>query len=221
MATVVALMDRDSFGARTDVIVVVRPDRSELLWVPRDLWCSSLGDRINVAWARAGHPALAEGLAEHDLVATHGVCLTPRAVASALEGETILMPLAESLEFWYPLAPDQPIEEGRKRVRFDPPLEALRGERIHQWMGARYRTSGAGSDLQRIERQKQLLALMLGNGFDFGRFLELEGTFEITSPQALGDLRQVRPGWPMRTLPGLRPGMVDGKDVLRRVSQVS
>ena len=214
-------MDRDSFAARTDVIVVVRPELRELLWVPRDLWCSSLRDRANVAWKRGGHPALAEALAEHELIADHGLCLTPHAVASTLADETILMPLAEPLEFWYPLAPDRPIEEGRKRIRFEPPLEELRGERIHQWLGARYRTSGAGSDLDRIERQKQLLALLLGDGFDFRRFLADEGAFRMTSLEALDDLRQVRPGWMMRTLAGLRPQMVEGKDVLRRVPAVS
>ena len=221
MATVVALMDRDSFTARTDVIVVVRPERRELLWVPRDLWCSSLRDRVNVAWQRGGHPALAEALAEHDLDAEHGICLTPRAIGSTLEDETILMPLAEPLEFWYPLAPHQPIEEGRKRIRFEPPLEELRGERIHQWLGARYRTSGAGSDLQRIERQKQLLALLLGDGFDFRRFLAEPSAFQLSSLAALDDLAQVRPGWSMLTLAGLRPQMVEGKDVLRRMPAVS
>jgi hypothetical protein len=217
VATVVALMDRDTFAARTDVIVVVGTERRELLWVPRDLWCQTLRDRINVAWARAGLPALTEALAEHDLVAEHGICLLPRAVGSALEAETILMPLAEPLEFWYPLAPHAPIEEGRKVIRFEPPLEELRGERIHQWLGARYRTSGAGSDLQRIERQKQLLALMLGDGFDFRRFLANEEDFRISDLAAFDDLRQVRPGWSMRTLDGLWPQMVEGKDVLRRM----
>lgn len=221
MATVVAVMDRDSFTARTDVIVVVRPEVRELLWVPRDLWCASLHDRVNVAWKRGGLPALAEGLAEHDLVAEHGICLTPRAIASTLADETILMPLGEPLEFWYPQAPDRPIEEGRKVIRFEPPLEELSGERIHQWLGARYRTSGAGSDLERIDRQKQMLALLLGDGFDFRRFLADRSTFQLSSVVALEDLSQVRPGWVMRTIPRLRPQMIDGKDVLRRMPAIS
>jgi anionic cell wall polymer biosynthesis LytR-Cps2A-Psr (LCP) family protein len=58
----VAVMDRDSWGANTDNLAVVDPHRRSVVSVPRDLWCTSVGDRINRAWAEGGAPRLIAAL---------------------------------------------------------------------------------------------------------------------------------------------------------------
>ena len=60
-------MDRSGWPANTDNIVVVDPAEQRFLWVPRDLWCEGVGDRINAAFGRGGHRGLVEALAEHDI----------------------------------------------------------------------------------------------------------------------------------------------------------
>ena len=70
MATVVSIMDRDSRDQRTDNIVVVDLSRKRLLWVPRDLWCERLGDRVNEAFGRSGHQALIAARQEPPSTAT-------------------------------------------------------------------------------------------------------------------------------------------------------
>jgi hypothetical protein len=55
-ATVIGVMDRDSWAARTDNLVVIEPRRHRLFWIPRDRWSDVVGDRINTAFCRGGHP---------------------------------------------------------------------------------------------------------------------------------------------------------------------
>lgn len=138
MSTVVTIMDRESWQANTDNIVVVDPLHEMLLWVPRDLWCECLGDRINRAFAVGGHELLRAALAEHRVEAAEGLCLRREATEQALRDVTVTVPIKNRLAFWYPLEPQRPLEEGRKLVVFEPPEERLQGERIHQWIGARY-----------------------------------------------------------------------------------
>jgi hypothetical protein len=214
MATVVSVMDRASFKANTDNIVVVDPGECRLTSVPRDLWCEGLRDRINTSFARGGHEGIIAALAEHRIEVQHSICLSREAVERGLEGATVMMPVRERLEFWYPLHPKSKIERGRKRVVFQPPVERLSGERIHQWLGARYRVGRAGSDLLRIERQQELLAVMLAAGFDFRRFLGSPNAVLISGPGAIGDLSRVRPGWRFETVGGLVPATLEGKEVL-------
>jgi hypothetical protein len=209
-------MDRPEFGANTDVLVLADAERRHLLWVPRDLWCEGLGTRVNRAYAQGGHGRLAAALAEHNLAVDGSVCLLPGAIATAFDGVTVAMPVRERMEFWYPLEPLRPIEEGRKRVVFEPPVEMLAGERIHQWLGARYRIDLPGTDLDRIERQQQMVAVLLGEGFDFARFLASAADVRLSAPSALDELRAVRWDFRAGTLSGLMPEMIGGKDVLVR-----
>jgi hypothetical protein len=39
----------------TDIVVVAEPERKLLRWIPRDLWCARLGDRINAAFRHGRH----------------------------------------------------------------------------------------------------------------------------------------------------------------------
>ena len=47
----------------------------------------------------------------------------------------------------------------------------LEGERIHQWLGARFTPDGTGTDFQRIERQKVFVQRLVEEGFDSRPFL--------------------------------------------------
>ena len=158
----VTVMDRSGWSANTDNIVVVDPAERRLLWVPRDLWCEGVGDRINTAFGRGGHACLIEALAEHDIGVEHSVCLAREAVEHALDDVQVTVPVAEDLEFWYPLAPREAIEDGRKVVRFRAPAETLEGERVHQWIGARMRVDGPSTDFDRIGRQQVLVRCLSG-----------------------------------------------------------
>ena len=192
---IVAVMDREGFAANTDVLVLVEPAAERLLWIPRDLWCPALNDRVNVAYKSGGPVQLLAALAEHAIVADQCLCLSRTACESALAAVRVLVPVPARMEFDYPLTPTSPIEEGRKTVTFDPPMEVLTGERVHQWIGAR-----GGSDLHRLERQAVLVRRLLEQRFDFGRALADDATYELSDPTAITSLGQVRPTWTMETL---------------------
>jgi anionic cell wall polymer biosynthesis LytR-Cps2A-Psr (LCP) family protein len=216
MATVVAITDERSFDSNTDVLVVADPATRTLLWVPRDLWCEGLRDRINRAYRLQGHDGVIRALAEHGIEARHGVYVSREASAAALDGVVVDVPVPERLEFWYPLSPERPIEEGRKRIVFDPPYEELSGERIHQWIGARYGAEHPSSDLDRIERQQVLLAALLRDGHDFSRVVAPGMPARVSAPEALDELARVRPTWRFSTLGGLASATIDAMKVLTR-----
>jgi anionic cell wall polymer biosynthesis LytR-Cps2A-Psr (LCP) family protein len=214
MATAIVVMDRSDFGANTDVIVAADPAARTLIWVPRDLWCDRIGDRVNRAYALGGHDGLTATLASLGVTVAESVCLLPTAVEAGLAGVEIRVPVTDEMAFWYPLEPQLPIEEGRKVVRFSPPAETLSGERIHQWIGARYVVDGAGSDLRRIDRQQRLVESLLEERFDFGRFLADPSAVRLSSPRALDELAAVRVGWILETMRGFKDAEIDGKAVL-------
>ena len=216
MATVVSVMDRASFKANTDNIVVVDPEERRLTWVPRDLWCEEIGDRVSRAFALGEHDLILAALASHGISVQHSICLSREAVESGLEGATVMMPVRERLDLWYPLYPTGKIKEGRKRVAFEPPVARLSGERIHQWIGARYRVGAGGSDFQRIRRQHELVAVMLGDGFDFRRFLDSPEAVMVSSQDAIDEVSRVRAGWRFETVGGLEYARRDEKEVLVR-----
>lgn len=209
VSTVVTVMDREGPDANTDVIVLVEPSRQRLLWIPRDVWCPHLGDRVNAAFKLGGHGALIAALAELRLRADHSVCVARSAAGEALRDASVRVPVARPLVLRYPLAPEQPIEEGEKLVRFDPPAEVLEGERVHQWIGARFELDRPSSDLERIARQQVFVRALLEQGFDFS--LAVAST---SGPDAFQDLGAVQPTWQFSTLARLRPATIDGKSVL-------
>ncbi|HSQ35401.1 MAG TPA: LCP family protein, partial [Candidatus Binatia bacterium] len=216
MATIVCVLDRDDWEANTDNMVVVDPDRKLLLWVPRDIWCPSFKDRINTAFRRGGHEMLRAALAEIGVKTEHSLCLSRKAVERALDGLSVLVPVAEPLELLYPLTPLTRVQDGRKVVRFRPPEERLEGERIHQWIGARRALSGKSGDLMRIRRQHVFVRCLLQTGFDFRRALADPAAARWSSPKALMELGAVRSDWRFATLDDVRPAFIQGKDVLLR-----
>ena len=118
-------------------IGVVDLRRRRLVWIPRDVWCDTLRDRINRAFAMGGHQALMDGLAHIGFPVDQSLCLRRRATEEALEGVRVHVRVKKRLQFWYPLSPTTPIEDGRKPIDFVPPLEILSGERF-SGIGARY-----------------------------------------------------------------------------------
>lgn len=214
MATAVGIMDRDSWRARTDILATVDPQRRQVLSVPRDLWCDPVRNRVNVAFARGGHDLLVSCLASIGIEAQHSVCLRRLAVERALEGVTVTVPVRTPLRFWYPLAPQAPIEDGRKPVDFDPPEAELSGERLHQWMGARIARTGPSSDLHRIRRQQMLVVALLEQGFDFTSFVRDPDLVKASSPRALEELRQVDASWTFEVFDRVVPAKIDDKEVL-------
>ena len=211
MNIIVAVMDRSGFDANTDVLVLVEPDAERLTWIPRDLWCPTLHDRVNVAYRNGGPDLLLAALGEHDLLAEHRLCLSRTASEAALASVRVLVPVPVRMEFEYPLTPTAPIEAGSRTVEFTPPMEVLQGERVHQWIGAR-----GGTDLHRLARQAVLLRRLLEQGFDFSAAVADPSSFAVSDPAVFGVLRRVRSSWTMETLGGLVPATIDGKQVLVR-----
>ncbi|WP_055048733.1 glycosyltransferase [Devosia sp. A16] len=212
----VAILDRDDWSANTDVIVLVDPVMRHLTWVPRDLWVPGLDDRLNAAFARGGGALLIEALAEVRLPVEGLLCLRRAATEAALAGVEATVPVSEPMDFWYPLTPTQPIEAGRKQISFRPPSERLSGERLHQWIGARTRVSGAGSDLQRIERQQVLVQALLADGFDFAATLADRGLFRTTGRDPIPILSMVRRDWSCCLFDSVSDATINGKAVLIR-----
>lgn len=216
MATVVCILDRDDWQANTDNIVVADPARRTLTWVPRDLWCPALNDRVNAAFARGGHETLLAALAGLGLRVSHSLCLRRRAAERALAGLSVTVPVPAPLDMLYPLAPRIRIQEGHKIVRFHPPEERLEGERIHQWIGARRVLRGPSGDLARIRRQQVFVRRLLETGFDFAAALAEADDLRLSSPAALAELGAVRAGWRFAVLDAVRPAFISCKEVLLR-----
>ncbi|MCU0305556.1 MAG: hypothetical protein MUC56_15990 [Thermoanaerobaculales bacterium] len=214
MRVAVAVLDRDGWQSETDVLVVTDGSRRRLLWVPRDLWCDGLGDRVNTAFRRGGHELLRTALAEHGLAVDGCLVLRRSAVEEALADVVLTVPVPRRLEFWYPLTPTSRLEDGRKRVVFDPPAAELRGERVHQWLGARSQVHGAGSDLFRIARQQEFLRALLASPFDVARVLADPARVSAMPADVAASLRGVDLGWSFETLGGMAPALIDGKQVL-------
>jgi len=212
----VAIMDEDNWTSNTDVLVVADARRQLLTWVPRDLWSDRLGNRINAAFA-AGQ--LLPTLSELGFPCDGLLCLRRGATVAALAGVSVEVPVSRPLDFWYPLAPMRPIEEGRKLVSFRPPAERLSGERLHQWVGARSAVTGASSDLHRLARQGVLLRALLRQGADFSALLTNPDLIAIEGADPLPVLSQVTADWRMRVFDRLRPETIGNRMVLRRISR--
>ena len=220
-AVVVAILDRDNWNANTDVIVVADWNTRSLTWIPRDLWSPMIGDRINAAYSRGGGKLLIAALEELGFSAGSVLCLRRAASEAALGEVDVVVPVNRPLDFWYPLEPNQTIEEGRKQISFRPPEERLSGERLHQWIGARLEIDHAGSDLRRLRRQRVLLKVLLAAGFDFRKALQDPELLAISGPDPIPLLADVGVQWKMAVFEQVENAVVDGKLVLVRRKPVS
>jgi peptidoglycan/xylan/chitin deacetylase (PgdA/CDA1 family) len=216
MATVVTIMDRSGWEENTDVIVVADPARKLLCWIPRDLWCNGLGDRINAAFKYGHHQGIISALAELDIVVEHSLCVRREATELALAGLRITVPVEREQEFWYPLTPNRRIQDGRMRVCFRPPSEVLDGDRIHQWIGARYSVRSDTNDLDRIQRQQVLLRQLLKMRHTFATVISDPELVDRSSEEAIVELRHVDSSWCLDTIDNVIAATIDGKMVLLR-----
>lgn len=205
-------MDSRGWAGDTDIIVVVEPSEKVLRWIPRDLWCDRLGDRVNAAFRRGGHLALIAALREHEIVVQHSLCLRREASERTIDGLTVTVPAA--LEFWYPSTRGRPIEEGRRRISFHPPFEVLDEDRIHQWIGARYSVRSDTTDFDRIRRQQVLLRRLFDQRFDFNTVLSDPELVDLSSDRALAELREVNGSFRLDVLDDVIDARIDGKMVL-------
>ena len=211
----VAIMDEDNWTSRTDVLVIVDARRRQLTWVPRDLWSSRIRLRINGAFA---HGQLLPALAGLGFPCEGVLCLRRGATVAWLANVDVEVPVTRPLDFWYPLEPMQPIEEGRKQVSFRPPVERLSGERLHQWVGARYAVTGKGSDLFRCGRQGVLLRALLQQKADFSALLADPAMYRIEGADPLAVVAQVDASWTMRVFDRVHARTIRKKQVLKKSS---
>jgi hypothetical protein len=215
VAGIVCIMDRDSWQARTDVLVLVDGAARQLVWVPRDLYCVTLGDRVNGSWAAGGFPALRLALLEHGIWIRWSVCVRRAATEAFARELTVTVPVDEPLEFDYPLSPHRTTAEASRKVSFRPPAEVLQGMRIHEWIGSRYGKRRTG-DLERIRRQQIFVRALLEAGTRFAPWFPRGELVEIAGHGALEELSSVSPSWEMGTLGWLRPRTIRRKMVLVR-----
>ena len=93
----------------------------------------------------------------------------------------------------------------------------LSGERLHQWVGARYDVARAdGSDTSRFPRQQILVRRLIEDGFDFTRVMADRALVSMTGENALAELRHVTADWHYTTMDDVWPATLDGKAVLVR-----
>ena len=190
--------------------MLAEPAEARLTWIPRDLWCETLRSRINLAYRRGGHTLLVAALREHGLHADHSLVLSRDATEAALARAVVVVPVPVRMVFSYPLTPTTRIEDGAKEVVFTPPAEVLRGERIHQWIGARF----TASDLHRIERQKILVRRLIERGFDFRQALTEPRWYRASDAAAIDELSRVGRDWTFATFDAVTPATIDGLMVL-------
>lgn len=157
-------MDRDSWSARTDIVVIVDMDKKTITWVPRDVYVECIQNRINTAYAKGGADLLKEALISLGFNIDVVICVLPEAVNTYIQSiDSIQIRLHERLEFKYPLHRHTPIEEGSKRIIFDK-MPDLSGDRIHEWIGARYSPNELyATDLFRIVRQMHLVQKLIAH----------------------------------------------------------
>jgi len=219
MATVVGVLDRDLWSGNTDNIVIADPATRSLTWIPRGLWCPSLNQRVNRAFALGGVEGLIETLRERGFPCDHGLVLRRSATERAAIPISVEVPVEKKLDYWYPLHPTRPIHGPRKPVSFRPPSEHLSGARVHEWLGARIAIDlpsmeGLASDWQRVRRQQILLQILLAQHFDFGSAIADKDLIRISGGEALRELASIDASWRMQTFEDTLPETIGKKMVL-------
>ncbi len=215
-AVIVAVLDRDSWEANTDVIVLVDARKEQLVWIPRDLWSDRIHNRINKAFSLGGGALLLAALRDLGFSAQGVLCLRRSATEAALADVDVTVPVEKPMDYWYPMHPTLLVQDGRKMISFRPPTERLTGERVHQWIGARKAVNGLGSDFQRLERQGTLLKTLLAAGFNFKRVVQDPDLKRTYGRNPFPILVKVSPDWRFTVFNRVNNAKIDGKSVLVR-----
>jgi hypothetical protein len=219
MAVVIGILDEDVWQSRTDNVVHVDPARRSLTWIPRDLWCECVGDRINRAYKLGGPELLLAACREHGFAAQHAIVVRRGATESFLSGLSVTVPVAQTEEYWYPAYPGARVQDSRRRVIFRAPEETLTGIRLHEWIGARTSVNRDRTDLDRLARQQVFIRRLLEEQVEFSSILDDTDRLRISDPKAIEVLARVRPDWDFSTFDRVHRAEVDGKQAL--VSTVS
>lgn len=209
-------MDRSCWSTGdTDNIVVVDPVKRKLTWIPRDLWCASLGGRVNTAFRAAGWEGFREALRQLGFEAEHGLVLLRSVTEEFLATCSVWVPVHERIVLRYPTGrPPCDIEDGSREVRFDPPTVLLKGPRVHEWLGARYGENPKhATDRFRMERQALFVRELMRQGADFASFVQSDDVF-VSDGKALEEVSQARPNWEFSVYWDVVDRVIDGKMVL-------
>ena len=212
MNVVVGILDQ---CGNTDNIVFVNTLERTLTWIPRDLYSFYIQDRVNAAYARGGHLLLVEVLKKLGFAANFSACVSNRMSRELLNNYKITVPVECLADYFYPIIPFEPIEAGKKIVSFRPPFETLEGERIHQFLGARFRVNDSDyvdlPDFERCSRQMLFLKQMLIEKFDFSFFLDKD---IFSDPKAIEFLSLVDANYEFKLYKNCRPVTMNKKSVL-------
>jgi hypothetical protein len=210
MATVVGILDRDSWGANTDNIVVADPTDATLTWIPRDLWCPPINHRVNKAFARGGLEGLVKALRVLGFPCDHSLVLRRSATERAARHISVEVSVKKELHFWYPLHATLPFHGPRKPVSFRPPSERLEGDRIHEWLLLHRSLRREGTDGKRIRRQQIFLRALIEQNFDFSSLLADPEAVRFSGEDALRELAMIDASWRMQTFANVRQATING-----------
>jgi len=172
---VISILDLDG---NTDNIVLVDVTKKKLTWIPRDLYVFHIRQRLGHAFGRDGSRGLLRALRSLGFDVKYNICISHGDVRKVLDSLTITVPVELAADYYYPVVAFEPIEKGKKIISFFPPYEVLSGERIHQFLGARFRVNKEDyvdfSDFERIKRQMVFVKQLLIERFDFSVFVKQE-----------------------------------------------
>ena len=167
---ILGVMDRNHWKARTDIIIFINLEKKLIKWIPRDLYSSTINNRINVAYSLGGEELLLKCLNELNIYAKYCVCVLPLCFDENIKKiNNINVPVNKKISFYYPLHRHEEIEKGKRIVNFNPPFENLKDDRFHEWIGARYEVNNFTKfpDFSRINRQQILLSSLLKIKYNF------------------------------------------------------
>lgn len=163
----ILIMDRNSWIARTDVIIICNPDNKKLFWIPRDLYCERISNRLNTAYGKGKDTLVIECLKDFGINVKYCICILPNLInENIIRLGEITVPIAITRHFYYPLHRHTNIEDGKRLIQFTAPNEILAGDRIHEYIGARFAADSKlipkhFPDFDRIRRQQNLLKQLL------------------------------------------------------------
>jgi len=211
MSVVIGVLD---ISGVTDNIVFIDFKKKSLTWIPRDLYAYRIRSRVNEAYRLGGHSLFIEVINKLGYKAEHSICVSTQACINVFSQLKLVVPIAEYAEYHYPLKPFTPIESGRKTICFQPPQEELVGERIHHFLGARFRIDKnvALPDFDRILRQQVFVKCLLEQHFNFKQFLIENISF--SHPDALDQLHLINSQYEFKLANNCFPVTIQGMKVL-------
>lgn len=176
MSLLIGLLDDDK---NTDVIIHINYKSKTMTWIPRDLYSHRILHKINSAYRYGGNllfKKCVEDLGFGSIIDC--ICIPIKSCRKVFSSLEVYVEIQEQADYYYPIRIGRPIEEGRKIISFSPPGELLKGERIHQFLGARTRVKSTDytdlPDFERIKRQQSFMRALIRDKFKFKTFFNHE-----------------------------------------------